>query len=208
MNRKKTILLWAFAFAAVLATYSYEFVQAQPADQPAGGDRAAQRDRGDRGGDRGGDWQQRMEEFRKRMNEETRKQMGFSEEEWKVIEPKLKAVTDAQMELRMAGMGMGMGRGGFGGRGMRGGDRRGGDPNAAQPAASTETQTPMAKASQELGKVLQDTNSSADAVKAALETYRAEKAKLTKKLEDARKALKELVNVRQEAFLVSRGILE
>src|SRR5688500_15288170 len=77
----------------------------------------------------------RRREFQERFQTMMKEQLGTTDEEWKVLAPKIEKVQTAQRNSRGGG-----GFGGFGGRGGgggRGGDRdRGGD---------TENQTPVSK---------------------------------------------------------------
>src|SRR4051812_35379385 len=127
MNRR---ILLPFVFAAMTITPA---VMAQDANPPAGGgtDRN-QRDRGNRGGNNGGDWQERITNFMK-------ERLGNpSEDEWKVIEPKLRKV----LEMRRDTMG---------GRGMFGGGRpgdRGRDSNSdneQKPSVVQQASTDLQK---------------------------------------------------------------
>src|SRR5438132_159940 len=115
-------------------------VKAQPAPDGggnAGGDQGNRRNRGGGGGGGGGGGQ----DFRQQFMDRIKEQMGAKDDEWKVIEPKLTKVMDAQRSARGGGFGFG----GFGGRGgnNNGGGNRGGNAD-----------TPTAKAMQDLRETL------------------------------------------------------
>lgn len=118
-----------------------------------------------------------------------KEQMGATEDEWKVIQPKLEKVMTAQRESRFAGFG--------GGRGGRGGEG-----NAEQP------QSAVAKASAELRSTLANKEATADDILAKLKTLREAKEKAHADLVAAQKELKEVLSQRQEASLVLSGTLD
>jgi len=128
-------------------------------------------------------------QFRQQRLDRLKEQLGPTDDEWKVLQPKIEKVMDAQQA----------GFGGFGGR--RGGGGGGG-------GADNTPQTPIAKASSELRTLLENKDASADDIKAKLAALREARAKSRTELEDARKALKEVLTQRQEAVLVTNGMLE
>ncbi|MDK1032105.1 MAG: hypothetical protein QGD94_08875 [Planctomycetia bacterium] len=157
-----------------------------------GGDRA---DRGDRGeGGRRFD----MEAMRERMQKRMQKSLGATDEEWKVIGPKLEKVT--QLSRGSRGMGMGMMF-----RGRRGGDRRGGE--AGEGRARPEPSA-VQKATTELRKTLDNKDANAADLKAKVAALRAARVKAKAELAKAQKELQKVVNPRQEALLVLRGLLD
>jgi hypothetical protein len=174
----------------------------RPGQDRPGGEARPGRDRGarDRGrGDRG-DWQARMEEFRRRMSDRMREQLGATEEEWKVLQPRVEKVQQLQRQ------GRGGFRGGFGGR-TRG---RGGRPGEERPeAAAPEREMPeVEKKTEALRSLLDDQASGAQAIRAALTALRQARDKAERELEAARKELREVVTMRQEARLVLMNILK
>ena len=142
-----------------------------------------------------GSRRERMEEFRRRRDERMREQLGATADEWtKVLKPRLDKVQTLQRQMR----------GGFGA--MRGRGRgRGRQP--AEGAAARE-QSDVEKKTAALRNLLDDKASGAAAVKAALGALRKAREKTQKELEAARKKLKEVVTVRQEAQLVLMGALD
>lgn len=129
-------------------------------------------------------------QMRERMMAGIKEQLSASDEEWKVLSPKLEKVMAAQRESRV-------GFGGFGGfgRGWRGGD-------ANQP------QSELARAAQELRTSLENKETPADTIAAKLKTYREARDKAREAVTAAQKELKELLTQRQEAVLVNMGILD
>jgi peptidoglycan hydrolase CwlO-like protein len=126
-------------------------------------------------------------QFKQQRLDRLKEQLAATDDEWKVLQPKIEKVMDAQM----AGFGGGFGRG-------RGGNN-GGD---------NTPQTPTAKAQADLRELLQNKDASADDIKAKLAALREARAKTKADLEAARKDLKEVLTQRQEAVLVTNGMLE
>ena len=124
--------------------------------------------------------------LRKAASDRLREALGATEEEWTVLAPKVEKVQMLSMQTR-GGMMMGMGMFIMGGRG---------------------TETEVMKASQALGQVLKDKDSTPGQIKTALQVLRDAKAKAKADLEQAQKELKEVLSVRQEAVLVQWGLLE
>ncbi len=140
---------------------------------PGGGDREQMRAR----------WQQRMED---RMKEA----LKVTDEEWSVLQPRIKKVTDLQRESR-AGM-------------MRGWGRRGPD----RDNESERQLNPLQQAAKDLQTVLETEGATSDQIKAKLDAYRAAKTASEAELNKARAGLRELLTINQEAQLVMMGILE
>ena len=158
-------------------------------------DQGANRDRGqDRGGDRGGDRGRggfdpaRMREF---VNNRVKEETAATDEEWKVIEPKLNKVNDIRFDLMSAGRGFSR---------SRGGDENRGD--------STSESGPVRSASRELRQVLENKDASADQIAAKLKAFREARDKAKENLTGAQKELKEVLTQRQEAVLVMNGTLD
>ena len=180
MKSKPTILLTALALAAstILASAQAPAAPAAPADGNNGRPR---------GGDRGGS----IQDFMQRMNDRLKASLKVTDEEWNVLKPLVEKVQTAQREA-------GAGRG-FGGRG--GGPGGGGDNN-------TPDTRPGAAESTALRTALESDSTSADDIKAKLAAVREVRKKGAASLAVAREDLKKVVTVRQEAVLVSMGLLE
>ena len=164
--------------------------QPQPQPQPQGerGDRG-DRDRGDRGGRGSFD----PARFREQMEARMKEQLSVNDEEWKVMQPKLEKVMEARREAGGFGGGFG-GRGGFSGRG-------GGDDDNRQRSAVEQT-------SRELRELLENKDAPADQITAKLTALREAREKARTNLQTAQKELKEILTQRQEAVLVTMGMLE
>lgn len=150
---------------------------------------AAQDAGGGGGGGRGGFDPAQM---RERMMKGYKDQMGASDEEFKVIQPKLEKVMTAQRDARVGGFGFG--------RGGRGG-RDGG-------AATDQPQSALAKATAELRTALENKETKAEELVAKLKTLREARDKARADLATAQKELKEVLTQRQEAAMVIAGLLE
>lgn len=148
---------------------------------------ARAQDRGDAG--------DRMARFREEAAKRMKESLGVTDEEWKVLQPKIEKVQTLSRQVRG-----GMMRGMFG-RGNRPG---GGNP----PAPAEGTQTPVEKALADLQKVLENKDAKPEDVKPVLEAYRLARAKATEELQKAQKELKEVLTVQQEAKLVAAGVLD
>lgn len=148
---------------------------------------------------RRGDRRARMEQFRLRMQERMREQLGASQEEWKVLQPRIEKVQQLQRQVR----------GGFRAFGRRMG-RRGRRPGEGQrpEGAAEREQTEVEKKTEALRNLLEDEASGAGAIKAALGALRKARQKAQQELVAARKQLRGVVTVRQEAQLVLMGMLE
>jgi len=130
--------------------------------------------------------------FREQQMTRMKESMGATDDEWKVLQPKIEKVMTAQRAM-FAGR-FGGGRGGRGGAG-------GGD-------ADNTPQTPIAKASSELRATVQNKDASADEIKAKLAAYREARDKARAELQAAQKELKEVLTQRQEAVLVNSNMLD
>jgi hypothetical protein len=128
---------------------------------------------------------------RERFMNQLKERLGANDEEWKVLQPKLEKVSTAQREGRA-------GFGGFGG-GRRGGGGGGGDN---QPTTAVGT------ASSELNKALENKDTPADEITKKLAALRDAREKAKANTVAAQKELKEILTPRQEAVLVTMGMLD
>lgn len=119
--------------------------------------------------------------------------MGATDEEWKALQPKIEKVQTLQMQA-MAGR--------FGGRGGRGGGGGGGDTATTRPA------NPVRDATDDLQKTLDNKDATPEQIKEKLGALHETKAKSAEDLKKAQGELRELLTVRQEAVLVTQGILD
>ena len=149
-------------------------------------------ERRQRGGDRGNF---DPAEFQKRMMERVREQLEVkSDDEWKVIEPRVAKVMEARRDASMGG--------GFGGRGGRppggGGDQGGGgrSPFGGEPSPEAEA----------LRKAV-EAKAPAEEIKAKLAKFREVKKVNEANLAKAQDELKKVLSLRQEATAVMSGLL-
>lgn len=186
---RRRVMLVLVAAGVVGACWLAEALS-QQAGQQRPGDQARQR----------GDRRQRMEQFRLRRQEQMREQLGATEEEWKVLQPRIEKVQQLQRDSRS-------GFGAFGGRAAGRRARRPGE--AQQPEAAPERQqSEVEKKTEALRNLLDDKASGAPAIKAALDALRKARQNAQLELAAARKELRSIVSVRQEAQLVLMGTLE
>ena len=143
--------------------------------------RGGQGERGQRG-ERGGRGNFDPEEFRARIVERMKEQFGFSDAEFKAIQPLIEDVQTKQRETRSGGRGFG----GFGGFGGRGGGRESG--NSAMDA---------------LQKAIESGNN----IEAKLKAFRADRAKKEAALKKSQETLKAVLTVKQEAVAVTMGLI-
>ncbi len=132
-------------------------------------------------------------QWRERIANGIKDQLGATAEEWQVLQPKIEKVMTAQRETR-------------GGFGMTGGRRGGG--GADNTPRTEQPQSAVAKASAELRTALEKKDTPADQIQQKLTALRDARAAARTELEAAQKELKELLTARQEAVLVSMGMLE
>jgi Spy/CpxP family protein refolding chaperone len=153
------------------------------------------------GGDRRGGGG--FEEFRKRMNDRIKTSLKVTDEEWTVLQPLIEKVTEKQRDAA------GSRFGGFGGGpgGTRGGNNTGGN-TAGGGTDTTRPERAGTAESTALRTALENESSSPEDIKAKLAAVREVRKKGTVELAAAREDLRKVVTVRQEAVLVSMGILE
>jgi hypothetical protein len=170
----------------------------------AAGARGGRGDRGQRAPREGARQMQRdPAQMQRMMTERMKGQLGASDEEWKVIQPRLQKVMNLRRQINAPGRGMMFGGpGGFGGRGQAGGQR-------TRPGTSQAQLEPSAveKATQGLQEVLSSKTATPEQIKEKLTGLRTAKEKATKDLAIAQKELKQDLTVKQEAILVLSGYL-
>jgi hypothetical protein len=137
-------------------------------------------------------------QFQQRMMERYREQLEVkSDDEWKVIEPRITKVSEARREV------------GFGGGFGRGGGRRGGGDANDQSGDTQRRRTfggepnPDAEA---LQKAI-ESKASADEIKSKLAKYRESRKTKEANLAKAQDELRKVLSVRQEASAVLMGLL-
>jgi hypothetical protein len=125
-----------------------------------------------------------------RWMERLRKQLGASDEDWKVIGPKIEQLVELQQAAR-AGT-RGFRPGGFGGFG---------GPGPSEPSELTE-------AAATLREALRDPDVPDRDRRLVLEDYRRARDKARQRVAKAEAELRDLLTQRQEALLVTMGLLE
>jgi Spy/CpxP family protein refolding chaperone len=130
--------------------------------------------------------------FRQQRLDQIKKDLGASDDEWKVLQPKVEKLEDLRIQSFTSRMG--------------GGRRRGGDNAGA--AAPTVSDNPVAKASADLKTTLENKDATPDQIKEKLAALRDARAKAKEELTKAQTALRDVVTPRQEAVLVAQGLLE
>jgi len=132
--------------------------------------------------------------MRQRWMERIKENLQATDDEWKVIQPRLEKVMTLSRQttgLRMMG-------------GRRGGER----PGGPGPAMSSAEVSPVQKAASELESVLANKEAKPAEIKAKLDALREARQKAKKELSEAQASLKEILTARQEAQLVLMGLLE
>ncbi|MGC4034225.1 MAG: hypothetical protein QM754_21305 [Tepidisphaeraceae bacterium] len=193
----KASLVAVVLAAAVCPTLSYAQNQGGGGGNGGGGGGGGRQQRG--GGNGGGGGNFDPAQFQQMRLERIKEQLGAQDDEWKVIEPKLSKIMDAQRQAMAGGMGMGGGRGGRGGGG-------GGGPGGGGQEQTPTTKVGIARA--ELDKATKSDSASPEDIDKKLQAYRAARTEAQTSLETARKDLKELLTPKQEAILVLNNILE
>jgi hypothetical protein len=161
-------------------------LNAQDAPKPStpGGNNSERRE-----GDRG---RFNPEEFRKRMAEQMKASLKVNDDEWSVLQPLIDKVLEKQRDASTRS---------FGGR----------PPGSSGGGGSTDSSRPERAGTAEreaLRTALQNEGGSLEDIKAKLAAVRDVHKKATAELAAAREELKKVVTVRQEAALVSMGLLE
>jgi hypothetical protein len=114
---------------------------------------------------------------RKRVIESMKEQLGVSDKEWLVIRPRLETVFDLA------------------------------HPTQQPPGSPAAPATDLDQKRRDLQELLKDEKAPIDQVKAKLAAYRAAKEKADQELTRARKSLRDILTLRQEALLVLNGLL-
>ena len=172
-------LLSAIAIAATVSTFAQD---AAPAP----------------GGPGGPGGRPNFEQMRQRFEEQIKTSLKATDEEWTALQPLVEKVMTAQRESMSAR---------FGGFGRRGGGP-GGDNNGGGNANADRPQRPGQAEAEALRTTLDNPNATPDEIKTKLAAVRAQRQKAESDLAQAREDLKKVLTVRQEAALVSMGILQ
>jgi hypothetical protein len=141
----------------------------------------------------------RIDQFRQQFTDQVKDSLAASDDEWKVIQPKLAKVMQLRQEAMMSMIGRVM-------RVMR--RTRGADAAAAEPATLAANASGLEKAAFDLETLLSNKDSKKEAIKVALAEYRKARDAAKADLDRAQAELKDLLTIRQEAILVSQSILD
>ncbi|MCM8768131.1 MAG: hypothetical protein NC911_00365 [Candidatus Omnitrophica bacterium] len=145
-------------------------------------------------GQRGARPQWNPEQMRQRWMENIKERLQPSDEEWKVIQPRLeKVMTLSRQATAMRMMGP-----------WWSGER----PGTPSGQTASQEMSPVQKAASELESVLANKESKPAEINAKLTALRETRQKAKKELSEAQAALKEILTPRQEAQLVLMGLLE
>jgi hypothetical protein len=141
------------------------------------------------------------EQMRQQMMDRYKEALDVkSDDEWKVIEPRIQKVLDARREVGFGGM-----RGMFGPR--RGGGQGGENADQGQNQRRRAFGAQSSPAAQALQKAI-DSNAPADEIKSKLAAYRDDRKQKQENLEKAQEDLKKVLKSKQEAAAVLAGLLE
>lgn len=157
------------------------------------------------GGPGGPGGQFNPEQMRQMMEQRMKEALGATDQEWKVLGPRVMKVQELSRQTGGGGRGMMM----FG-RGMRGGP--GGPGGANQPGGRgmgmNRELTEVEKVQEELQTLLENTATTPDQIKEQLTKLRAAREKAKQDLAKAQQDLRQVLTLRQEATLVLMGMLD
>ena len=197
MLAKKTILCVVVVSIVGLLLVSQTLSQPQQRGQ-----------RGQRGGAQGTQRPQRQpgqfdpERMRQMMNQRMQELFGATDQEWKILGPRVTKVMELSRQVGGGGRG-GMMFGAMGGRRGQQGGRFGG-----RPGAPGREQTEVEKATEQLRTLLENTSATPEQIKNQLTVLRAAREKAKQQLAVAQKELRQIITLRQEAQCVMMGILD
>ena len=189
-------LLMVLATVVVLGIVGQVLAQPRPGGQNPGGQNP-----GDRPGSRSPEeMRARMEEYRTRMADRQREQVGATEDEWKILQPRMEKVQQLQRQIS--------GYGGSGGFSSRFGRGPGGDSTRQPEGAPERERSDVEIKTEALRTVLADEDAPASAIKAALEALRVARKRAEEELSAARRDLRDVCSPLQEAQFVLMRILD
>ena len=123
--------------------------------------------------------------MRQRVEARLKESLGVTDEEWKVLQPKIEKLREAQKASQIGYVG-----------------------HAALASFDKGPQSPVAVAARELQGTLENKSSTPEQIKAKLQALQDAKAKADEEVAAAAAAVKALLNARQEAVMVSQGLLD
>ena len=187
MCKHRLMLVVAAGVVAAGVLTMQAFSQQGQGGPPAGGG-------GGQGGGRGG-MRFDPEQMRQMIMTRIKETLGATDEEWKVLGPKVEKVQTLFGQLRSGGQ-----------RGMFGGGR--GGRQEAAPAQPARDLSAVEKAAEDLRTTLENKDAKPDDVKKKLGALREEREKAKQNLAQAQDELRQLLTVKQEAQLVLMGLLD
>lgn len=194
MLAKKT--LWSVVAVLVIVGL---LLAGQSLSQPA-----QRGQRGQRGPDQGpGGRQFDPERMRQMMEQRMQEALGATDQEWKVLGPRVMKVQELSRQTGGGGRGMMMFGRGRGGQGGPGGNR----PGGRGPDMNREL-TGVEKIQEELQTILENTAATPDQIKNKLTELRQAREKAKQELAKAQQVLRQVLTLRQEATLVLMGMLD
>jgi len=175
-----------------------------------GGGQGQQRQRGQGEGQQGQRGQRgqggQRSETRQSETERMQERLGATDQEWKVLGPRVMKVSELSRQLR--GGGGGRQRGGAqGGRGRQAGGSQNAQTTTRQ-STPARAQSAVEKAQQQLRTLLENQSTTAAQIRQQITTLRAARTQVRQQLAAAQKELVKIVTARQEAQLIMMGILE
>ena len=182
MNWKQTLMLAGIATALTLTTDSALAQQ----------DRPNRQDRGNRGNFD-------PEQMRARMMERVKEQLEIkSDDEWKIIQPRIEKVMTARRDTFAGGLGRML---------MGPPPGRGGDNNAPDQGRRRGFGAPANPEAEALQKAI-EAKASTEEIKAKMAKLRESRKEREAKLAQAQEELRKVLNLRQEATAVLNGWLD
>lgn len=143
---------------------------------------------------------ERHGEFRRRIAERMRERLEVNDEEWAALEPRIENIMRLRFSTRV-GFGRGFGRRSRGGREFGESSRpRGQGAGQREPSA-------VQKRVAALRELLDDDGATNEQITKGLTGLRKAREEAREELDKARKDLRDLVTLKQEAFLVLVGFL-
>lgn len=134
------------------------------------------------------------------MMQRMQQQLGASDAEWQVIQPRLQKVTELSRQID---------RRGPGGRRGQGQETQGSRGQARRPRTDANREkSAVQKAYDELQTVLSNTSATPEQVEAKLAALRTAREAAKQNLAKARTELQQVLTIKQEARLVLMGLLE
>ncbi|MBN2128435.1 MAG: hypothetical protein JW741_03025 [Sedimentisphaerales bacterium] len=200
--RKKAITVGMLVCVVALVVGGLAIAQPQGARQ---GRRQGAAPGGGPGGGPGGFDPARMREM---MSQRLQQQLGASDDEWKVMGPRVMKVMELNRDASGGGMGRMFMRGRPGQRGGQGDRQRPGQGDRQRPERPQgREQSAVESAADQLQTTLENESASPDDIKKQLTTLRGAREKAKQELAKAQLELRQICTLRQEAELVLMGML-